>query len=407
MKVLVLAGGVPQAELLRQLKDRGYRTVLADANPGAVAVPFADVFRCTDIFDTDAICRIAREEKVDFVMTVCADQVLLVCAKVSEMLGLPCYIDYETAKNVSDKLLMKKIFRENGIPTTDYIEFEDISSVTESGLEFPLVVKPVDAYSSKGVRKACDSDELEIFAKEAKKISRSGKVIAEEYFEGTEVSIDAFVCEGKAKVLCISESDKVKYNDRFVIFRGRYPSSAGEKVRNLIEETAQKIADAFGLYNSPLLVQVLVNGDRISVLEFCARTGGNMKYLLIKNSCGVDVISAAIDITVKKRPCLDIKDTGNAYVVNDFIYCNPGIFDRITGAESLVTEGYINEFHTVRAPGTVIKGAFSSSDRVAGINITASSKEEINSKQRIINGRIKALDTEGKDIMRHDILTDI
>ena len=45
---------------------------------------------------------VAVKERVDFIITVCADQVLLVVAQVSEMLGLPWYIDYETAKRVSD-----------------------------------------------------------------------------------------------------------------------------------------------------------------------------------------------------------------------------------------------------------------------------------------------------------------
>ena len=39
MKALVLAGGLAQIELLRQLKDRGITTVLADGNPNALARP--------------------------------------------------------------------------------------------------------------------------------------------------------------------------------------------------------------------------------------------------------------------------------------------------------------------------------------------------------------------------------
>ena len=116
MKALVIAGGVPQGELLRQLKTRGIQTVLADGSPNAVARPLADVFYHVNIFDISAIKRIAETEKVDFLLTVCADQVLLVVAEVSEQLGLPCYIDYETARNVSDKIRMKRIFRECGGP---------------------------------------------------------------------------------------------------------------------------------------------------------------------------------------------------------------------------------------------------------------------------------------------------
>ena len=179
MKAFVIAGGLPQIELLNQLKARGVTTVLADGNDNALAKPYADIFYHIPIFDIEAVREVAVKEKVDFIITVCADQVLLVVAQVSEMLGLPCYIDYETAQNVSDKLKMKAIFKENDIPTSDFVRLDRFDPDAVSGLRFPLVVKPVDAYSSKGVRRADDLEQLEQFYKEAEEISRSGDVIVE------------------------------------------------------------------------------------------------------------------------------------------------------------------------------------------------------------------------------------
>ena len=149
MKALVIAGGVPQIELIKQLKGRGITTVLADGSPNAVARPYADIFYHVNIFNITAIKEIAEKEKVDFLLTVCADQVLLVVAEVSEMLGLPCYIDYKTAQDVSDKIRMKRIFKKIGVPTTDYVETVHFDEEAISHLRYPLVVKPVDAYSSK------------------------------------------------------------------------------------------------------------------------------------------------------------------------------------------------------------------------------------------------------------------
>ena len=407
MKAMVVAGGIPQIELIRQLKDRGIVTVLVDGSASALAVPYADIFYHVNIFDIEAVKSIAVREKVDFLITVCADQVLLVVAQISEMLGLPCYIDYKTAQDVSDKIRMKRIFRENGIPTTNYVELQSLNMEKISRLSYPMVVKPVDAYSSKGVRKAENAEELRRYYAEAEQISRSGGVIVEEYFEGEEISVDAFVLDGKAKVLAVTNSDKVKDRDRFVIFRGKYPAKASPVVLKQIDEIAQKIADAFGLVNAPLLIQLLHNGDRVSVLEFCARTGGNMKWLLIKYSCGVDVIKATVDITLGKKPDLTVRDTGNKIVVNDFIYCYPGVFDHFEGFEELVQQGTINEFHPVRVKGTEMRGVTSSSDRIAGMNILASSVEDFNQKQRRILDSVKVISTDGTDMLRRDLLTDL
>jgi len=403
-KALVLAGGIPQAELIKQLKSRGFTTILADGSENAVARPFADIFYHVDIFDVGAVKEIAGKENVDFLLTVCADQVLLVVAQVSEMLGLPCYIDYKTGLDVSDKIRMKKIFLKSGVPTTDYVETDHFDPEALSHLRYPLVVKPVDAYSSKGVRKANNPEELKKYYEEAEQISRSGGVIVEEFFSGDEISVDAFVVNGKAKILAVTNSEKVRSDDRFVIFRGRYPVAASDTVLKKIEDIAQKIADGFGLVNSPLLIQLLNNGDDVSVLEFCARTGGNMKWLLIKYSCGVDVITATIDITLGKEPDLTIKDTGNNIVVDDFIYCRPGIFDHFEGFDEMVEQGYINEFHPVRIRGTEMRGVTSSSDRIAGMNIIADSIEDFNAKEKVILDHVSVIDINGEDIMRKDLL---
>ena len=409
MKALIVAGGLPQIELIRQLKERGIDTVLADGSPKAIAAPYADKFYVIQIFDIEAVKELAVKEQVDFLITVCADQVLLVVAQVAEELGLPCYIDYETAQDVSDKLRMKHIFAENGIPTSRYVQTTGLDDPAIGTLRYPLVVKPVDAYSSRGVRKARNREELETFYKEAAHISRSGSVIVEEFFEGEEISVDAFVVNGKAKILIVTNSDKILDDGRFVIFRGRYPATTGVSpaVQKQIEEICQKIADAFHLVNAPLLVQLLSDGERVSVLEFCARTGGNMKYLLIKYSCGVDVISATIDLFLGKTPVVEPGKTGNNIVVNDFIYCRPGIFDHLEGFEEMQEQGLINEYHAVRAPGFEARGVTSSSDRVAGMNIVARTVEEFNRKLSIINGNVKVIDVEGRDIMRHDLLPEL
>ena len=407
MKALVLAGGLPQIELLKQLKSRNVETVLCDGNANALARPFADSFYQIPIFDVEAVKDVAEKENVDFLITVCADQVLLVVAQVSEMLGLPCYIDYKTAQLVSDKKQMKRVFWENGIPTSRYVEMQELDYEKVSHLNYPMVVKPVDAYSSRGVRKVWNREELEACFREASQISRTGGVIVEEFVAGDEISVDVYVENGKAKILCVSNSEKISDADRFIIFRGRYPAAASREILAQIQRVAQQIADAFGLVDSPMLIQMIHDGERVSVLEFCARTGGNMKYLLIKRACGFDVIQAVIDLTLGEKPHVELLPPENRFIVNDFIYCRPGVFDHLEGFEELRQEGILADYHAIRPRGMVIRGISSSSDRIAGITVMADTLEEFNRKHRRIVDSVKILDADGNDLMRHDLLPDL
>ena len=408
MKALVLAGGLPQITLIRQLRERGIETVLLDGSPAPLALEYADKFRQVNIFDIEAVKNIALEEKADFLITVCADQVLLVVAQVSEMLGLPWYIDYETAKRVSDKQLMKDIFAAAGVPTSRYAVMDTLDPEKLAGLRYPLIVKPVDAYSSKGVRKVLDEEELRAAFAEAAAISRSKNVIVEEFFQGEEISVDLFIRDGKAHVLCVSNSEKVKDDEHFVIFRGRYPVNASEKLLREIKTVCQRIAEAFGIVNAPMLVQMLTDGERLTVLEFCARTGGAMKWLLIRHASGVDVIRGVIDLTLGRQPDITVAPPETRYIVNDFIYCRAGVFDRLEGFEEQLALGNITDYHCLRPRGMRFSGAVaSSSDRVAGVTFQADSLEEFNRKHRAFVEGVKVLDTDGRDMMRHDLLPDL
>ena len=302
MKALVLCGGKPQIALIHELKRRNITAILADANDKAAAVQYADVFYNVSTLDVVGIEKIALAEKVDCILSVCADQMLLVAAQLSEKLNLPCYIDYETAKNVSSKEYMKRIFVENNIPTAKYIVGSSISLSVIEGLNFPLIVKPVDCYSSRGVKKVLNYDELLSAFENAKNLSRTGTVIVEEFVEGLELSVDIYVENGKVNILCIRSLDKIPNSEKFIICRGNYPAKISLATKGRVQDVAQKIVEAFGLVDTPMLIQMKINDEQIHILEFCARTGGGIKYRLLPKVCGFDVVKAVLDLTLGEKP---------------------------------------------------------------------------------------------------------
>ena len=86
MKALVLCGGVPQIELLKQLKERKITSVLCDINEKVEARKYADIFYAVSTLDVEKLTEVAKKEEVDFLLSVCADQVLEVVAQISDKL---------------------------------------------------------------------------------------------------------------------------------------------------------------------------------------------------------------------------------------------------------------------------------------------------------------------------------
>lgn len=406
-KALVVAGGVSQAALIQELKNQGIFTILADRNPNAFAVKYADAFYPVSTLDIDGIKKLAIDQKVDFVITACADQVLLVVAKVCEELGLPCYIDYNTAKLVSDKTYMKEIFEKSGVPTSKHVVMATFDEEKIKDFEYPLVVKPVDSYSSRGVRKVLTLEEAKTAFEEAAQISRTKTALVEEFCEGIELTTDIYVEDGKVHVLTTSVSDKIADKDRFVIYRTKNPAPISDEIKAQIEDTAQKIADAFNLKNSPMLVQMISNGKKISVLEFCARTGGSIKFRIIKKASGFDVIKAVVDLTLGKKPHVGELKSENKYITNTFLYCMSGVFDHVEGFEELKNEGVISEYWIFAAKGTKYDTITCSGDRMGSFTVQSDDIEELRRKHQIAIDRVRAISEDGEDLIRHDLVTEL
>lgn len=404
-KALVLAGGFPQIALIEELKRQGYTVVLADYYSEPVAKKYADIFYQESTLDIDAITEIAKKEKVDFLITACTDQALLTVAKVSEDLGLPCYIDYQTALNVTNKSYMKHVFNENNISTAKHVVMAELDADKISDMNYPLIVKPVDCNSSKGVKRVENFEELENAFADAVRFSRTDTAIIEEFVEGVELSVDVYVEDGKANVLSVCKLDKIGEKDKFVIFRGWYPALEAEAVKEHIQQTAQQIADAFGLKNTPMLIQMMSDGKRVYVLEFSARTGGGVKYILIKKASGFDVIKAVVDLTRGEKPHLDENRPESKYMVNAFIYCKPGVFDHLEGFEELKQDGTMADYYVFKWKGAEFDTVGNSGDRVAGFTVQGDSIEELAEKYDRVNATVKVIGSNGEDIMRHDLLT--
>lgn len=225
---MVLAGGHDQAAFIRELRSlvEDVFIILLDMNTNVLAAKEADKMLQISTMDFEKVKQAAIDEKVDYIMTVCGDQPLLTVGVVSEELGLPCYLTKEQILNLTNKKNMKKVMVENGIPTSKFKTFTSVDELDDSGLEYPLIVKPADSNGSKGVRKVANKEELVEKAKEAQHYSLSGIIILEEFNEGEEISCDYYVQDGKAVEVLKLQSNKFKASESItsVIYQSIIPA---------------------------------------------------------------------------------------------------------------------------------------------------------------------------------------
>lgn len=404
MKILVLAGGSDQIALIKELKARGHEIILADYFQNPPAKNYADKHIVASTLDIDKIENIAKEEKVNLVCTACTDQALHTVAAVSEKLKLPCYISYQTALNVTNKAFMKKVLISNNINTAKYTIINSLNSKAETLKDFcfPLVVKPVDCNSSKGVKRAENHKELEIYLTDAIKLSRTHEAVVEEYIEGNEISADFYISKSNAVYLSATTSLKIPNKKSFTILGSIYPC-INEKKQQKLTTIANQIAKAFQIYEAPLLIQLIQKEDEFYVIEFSARMGGGSKYRLIQEISNVNIMNKYCDLILGNPPSITPARNSN-FIRMLYTYCNNGIIEKITGLSELKADSIIEDYFIYKTNGMEINKCETSSDRACGYLIKASTQNELIQKIKQIDERLKIIATNGKDIMKHELL---
>ncbi|MDR1881489.1 MAG: ATP-grasp domain-containing protein [Prevotella sp.] len=401
MKILVLAGGSDQIALIKELKKRSHDVVLVDYNLDPPARPYADRHIVASTLDVTLVKEIAIAENIEMITTACTDQALLTVAQVSDMLSLPCYISYQTALNVTNKAYMKKILLDNNIPTARFIVTDKIDTKEFNGLAFPIVVKPVDCNSSKGVKKAFDLSDIPDITKEAISLSRTKTAIAEEFKVGKEISADFYIEDYNVKLMSVTSSNKIKNTNSFTITQSCYPAIKPE-LEETVLDIGHQIAKHFQLKNTPLLVQLIKNKKGFHVLELSTRIGGGSKYKLIEVLSGIDIMKVYVDLILGEKPVVSPQKRVN-YALMNYIYCNPGRFMEENGMDKLKNDGIIDDYFMYKTTGMEIQKHETSSDRVAGFLLTDRNKASLIKKLHLCDKNIEILNDKGQDIMIHSL----
>jgi biotin carboxylase len=292
---------------------------------------------------------------------------------------------------------------DNGIPTSKHITITDINQFDNKSLKYPIIVKPADSNSSKGVRRI---DENEVHAneyiKKALSISRNGAAIIEEYKFGKEVGVDCIIKNHQANIIMTRERRKIETNNDAIqqIYGSFWPAEITDVQIEQLRQIAEKISFAFELDNTPLMMQTIVSDNEINVIEFGARIGGGENYHIIKELTGYDFIEQAIHSFLGEEISLDYH-TPNYLLADNYIYMKAGVFGKIVFNENVKDD--ILYSNVYRQCGSEIGADISSNNRVGVFVVKAKTKEALLQKTSQIINNMEVYDIKGNPVMRKDI----
>jgi biotin carboxylase len=362
-RLMILGAGVMQGPAIRIAREMGLETVVVDGDPAAPLASQADRFECIDLKDKRGIEALARTLKAQGglggIMTAGTDFSATV-AWVAERLGLPG-IPYQAALNASDKERMRRRFKEQGVPSPEYIIMISPPPAGEAAdtgfvlpFPYPVVVKPVDNMGGRGCRRVDSNAELAAAVPEALGFSRSGRVIVEEFMGGPEFSVDALVHKGELTV-CGFADRHIFFPPYFIEMGHTMPSSLGKEQTRILLEVFAAGVRALGITNGAAKGDLKLSPRGPMIGEIAARlSGGYMSGWTYPYASGVEPARGAILTALGKSP-EDLSPSREWTSAERAFISIPGRVRSIRGPEQARAQEHVKDLFLRIAPGSLVR----------------------------------------------------
>ncbi len=379
-KVLVIGGGLWQIPLIKYLRNKKHLVYVVDPYLDSLGVKYADKQIVCDVREADKIYEQIKNEKFELICSDQSDISVNTVSILNEKFGLRGN-SYEITNRFVNKYNMRELAIKLGIPSPQFSKIfnsNDLLAFIKS-CKLPVILKPVDSQSSRGVIKINENNlsQIDEFVAYSLQFSNCEYLIAEEFVDGEEVTVEGYASNNKHRTLAISLK---KHFRTGVASELRYPADIPHEMYEKLEKYNDKFVENSGLKFGITHSEYIINrntGD-IKIIEIACRGGGTLiSSDIIKWVSGIDVYDfyykslkgADVDLSkieVKKR---------NAIL--KFFEFNKGEVASIAGVKDIMSWKEIVSFDLSFKEGDLLKLANDDRTRQGYFIAKANTKEEL------------------------------
>jgi phosphoribosylamine--glycine ligase len=320
VKILVIGGGGREHALCWKLAHSRdvHKIYCAPGNAGTALVAENIPIAATDI---ENLRLFAEHQNVDLTIVGPEKPLILGIVDAFEAKGLRIFgPSKEPAMLEGSKAYAKEIMRRAGIPTANFMVFDDPSAARDylRAQTFPIVIKADGEAAGKGVIIAKSYEEADATIRammEERVFGPSGdRVVIEACLTGEEISIMAFVDgETVAPMLAVQDHKRVGDGDTGPNTGGMgayapVPAATHavlKDVKNRILHPAVAAIRETGIpYRGVLYAGIMITADGPYCLEFNCRFGDPEAQVLLPllETDFADVVNAIVDVELDKVP---------------------------------------------------------------------------------------------------------
>lgn len=248
-------------------------------NPSDTLAKLATNYEQLDYSDADKLAAFVKEKDFDYLVPGCTDLSYEMCAKINNRQ----FFGIDTSANtavINKKSEFRKAAVKLSLPVPRLLPLEKVSDVNS------VIVKPVDSFSGRGmtVIKNPVMSKVENALDYARKFSKTGKAIIEEFVSGQLFSHSAFIREGKVVTDFIVQEDCISNSYAVDTSRVVFDFSIG--MLDLLRTDVCRLATSLNLLDGLVHTQFIVSGNKYWIIEITRRCPGDLYSLLIEFSTG-------------------------------------------------------------------------------------------------------------------------
>ena len=396
--IMVLPATFWQIPLVNKIKEMGYRSLLVNLYEDSPAFAVADYHEVANILDKQRCLEIAKQYKVDAILSDECDIAMPTVAYIAEQLGLHS-LSVDDASLYTNKLLMRKFCKQHNLSSVDYKLCTTEKEVEEfyDQLAHSIIIKPLDSNSSHGVFKITDKSQIHEKFAESLSFSKVEKaVLAERFIEGVEFTIDGLKTDGGHVTLAISEKRHFEHNVNianelfFSHSNDNYDYDELRRVNDLFVNSSQLPLGTF------THAEYKFENGEFYLIEIGARGGGNLiSASIVPLMSGVDNYDYLIKSSLGLKPeAISINERYQNRCAVLYFFETPGVggkVAKIEGEDFLKNNPYIVKYAFNFKIGDRIENAVSDSARIGYYIAYEESRDKLRKLMTEISERVNII----------------
>lgn len=370
--------------------QQGYYVITCDYLPHNIAHKYSDEYVDVSIVDKEAVLKVAREKKIDGIMSFAVDPGVMTASYVQNEMGLPSFGPYESVCVLQNKDRFRAFLTEHGfnVPKAKGFGSMDDALAAKGWYPWPVIVKPTDSAGSKGVSRVDRFEDLKPALEDAFEHSISGRVIVEEFVEkqGCSSDSDCFSLDGKIVFTSFSAQhfDKEASNE-YVPAAYSWPSTFTDGQEAYLKSELQRLLTLLHMQTSVYNIETRIGTNgKPYIMEVSPRGGGNRLAEMARMGTGVDMITACVRAAVGDRvPAIEQKPFDGHWAEVILHSETSGQFKQLNVSPAIVP--YVRQTDLWVKPGDTVNTFRGANDAIGTLVLQFDTEEELNNAMISIN----------------------